>query len=115
MDNMEADYQAKSEMDRYENEGIDDENDLNELSVQGRMLVDQDLERREQGTRYGNRRAGAFAHDEYEEDDEERMANMKRERLVTMQMNQHADLDYDDDDDLQKFIDYEALNEPIAK
>jgi DNA replication licensing factor MCM2 len=47
MDNMEADYQAKSEMDRYENEGIDDENDLNELSVQGRMLVDQDLERRE--------------------------------------------------------------------
>ena len=81
---MEADYQAKPEMDRYDNEGIDDENDLNELSAEGRMLVEEDLLRRDQETRYGNRRAGAFAHDEYEEDDEERMANMKRERLMTM-------------------------------
>ena len=68
-------------MDRYDNEGIDDENDLNELSAEGRMLVEEDLLRRDQETRYGNRRAGAFAHDEYEEDDEERMAHMKRDRF----------------------------------
>lgn len=87
MDGMEADYQAKPEMDRYENQGIDDDNDLNELSVQGRMLVDEDLLRREQQQKYGNRRAGAFANDEYDEDDEERMAHMKRERMNNMQVN----------------------------
>jgi DNA replication licensing factor MCM2 len=47
MDGMEADYQARPEMDRYENEGIDDDYDLNELSAQGRMLVDEDLVRRD--------------------------------------------------------------------
>lgn len=47
MDDMEADYQARPEMDRYESEGIDDDYDLNELSAQGRMLVDEDLFRRE--------------------------------------------------------------------
>ena len=31
--------------------------------------------------RYNNRRAGAFVNDEYDEDDEERMAHMTRERL----------------------------------
>ena len=47
MDGMEADYQARPEMDRYENEGIDDDYDLNELSAQARMHVDEDLLRRD--------------------------------------------------------------------
>jgi hypothetical protein len=34
-------------MDRYENEGIDDDYDLNELSAQARMHVDEDLLRRD--------------------------------------------------------------------
>jgi hypothetical protein len=34
-------------MDRYDNDGIDDDNDLNELSAEGRMLVEEDLLRRD--------------------------------------------------------------------
>ena len=46
MEDMDADYDERPELDHYENAGIDDE-DADELSAQARMEVDQRLDRQD--------------------------------------------------------------------
>jgi DNA replication licensing factor MCM2 len=68
MDDMEKDYEERPELDRYEMDGLDDD-DQNELSMGERMQVDKRLDQEERMRQLG-RRPGALMDEEYDEDDE---------------------------------------------
>jgi len=75
MDDMEKDYQGNEQLDKYENEGLDNDNQ-NELNIHDRLAVDQelDLQERKKAT-MGQRRAGALMEDEFGDEDDELIHN----------------------------------------
>jgi DNA replication licensing factor MCM2 len=75
MDNMEQDYEARPELDRYEADGIDDDMQ-NELSAQGRMAAEIDLDEQDRRqVAMGTRRPRAFMDDEFDDDQDEILHN----------------------------------------
>jgi hypothetical protein len=70
-ENMEDDYEARPELDRYDDVGIDDQAGHDELSLNQRLDVDQRLERegRMRAAMQG-RRAAALVDDEYDDDED---------------------------------------------
>jgi len=64
LEDMEKDYEAKPELDRYESDGIDDEGDHAELGYQQRRELERQMAQEERMRAQKGRRAGAFMDDE---------------------------------------------------
>jgi len=74
MEHMEQDYENRPELDQYELAGIDDEAQ-NELPMNERMQIDQDLDRQERANQLRGRRIpGAFMDEEMEQSDDQMVA-----------------------------------------
>ncbi|MBN3325805.1 MCM2 factor, partial [Atractosteus spatula] len=76
-DGMERDYRAIPELDRYEEEGLDDEEDLSELSPGARAAAEEAMRRRDQERGMGGRLRRGLLYDS-EDEDEERPARKRR-------------------------------------
>lgn len=75
-ENMEADYEARPELDRYDDVGIDDAEGQVELSMHQRMEINRRLEQEERiRANMQGRKAAALMDDEYDEDDNEIINN----------------------------------------
>lgn len=118
MENMDNDYEAKPELDRYEEIGLDDEGDYDALGYEERMEVDrklgqQDFLRRMQDE--GRRIPGALIGEyDAEDDHEEQMAQFRQERFRMMREEAKAD----DDQDLNDMgddaaIDFDVVQGPL--
>ena len=81
MENMEKDYEAKPELDRYESEGIDDEGDQAELGYQQRREIERQMDQEARMRAQKGRRAGAFMDDEEYSEDDEIARQMRLERM----------------------------------
>lgn len=86
------DYKAKAELDRYENDGIDDD-DHDELDYGQRRLIDRELDQEEKArARNKSRMPGAFFDaDEYSEDELGRQMRMERMRAQRYEQNNDGD------------------------
>jgi hypothetical protein len=113
MENIEADYEARPELDRYEDRGIDNQIIQNELSLDGRREVEERLEREER-FRMAGRRPGAFIDDEYEEDQDEVMAAMKQERMRMMMRDNGGGDDDENLDGMDNVLDFEDVQGPLS-
>ena len=118
MENMEGDYNAVPELDRYDNVGIDDDQQQ-ELSMQGRLDVDRQLERQDrlaQGMQ--GRRAAAMMDDEYEDDDDQLLNDqMRQERMRMMRegvLDEDRQIHSQDDQDMQNVLDFEDVQGPLS-
>lgn len=78
-DEMERDYQAMPELDRFEEEGIDDNGELSDLSMSERMAAEREMRKRdrEEMAATGRMRRGLL----YEDSDEEDVQPSRRRRL----------------------------------
>jgi len=116
---MERDYEARPELDRYENDGLDNE-DQNELDFLGRQAVEQQLNYEEhKGNQRRARIPGAFMDDEYDDDQDEVMHNqMRQERMRQMMRDgnemHHEDSDPERADDMQNLLDFEDVKGPLS-
>jgi DNA replication licensing factor MCM2 len=113
LDNMEQDYEERPELDRYEEDGLDDD-DQNELSLEGRMQVDKRLDQEARMRQLG-RRPGALMDEEYEEDDEMLQNQIRQER---MRMMREGAIDHGmggggDDQDEDNVLDFEDVRGPL--
>ena len=102
------DYQAKDALDKYESQGIDDEEEQKELNYQQRREIEKkmDQEQRVQKIK-AKRMPGAFIDDdEYSDQDDNVARQMRLDRFRELRedggMNSH-----DDPDGLQNVLDYE--------
>jgi DNA replication licensing factor MCM2 len=110
MDDMERDYEARPELDRYDMEGLD-EDDQRELSMTGRMQVDQQLNREERMQQIG-RRPGALMHEEFDDEDEDMHNQIRQERLKMLREGgiDHGGPDSGDDPNV---LDFEDVRGPL--
>ena len=84
MENMEQDYREQQELDHYEDVGLDDDQQ-EELSMNQRMMVDQQLDQDQQIRDRGRRRPGTLLDGDDDEDmDENEMNAMRRRRMREM-------------------------------
>lgn len=119
IEGMERDYEARPELDRYENDGLDNE-DQNELDFLGRQAVEQQLNYEEhKGNQRRARIPGAFMDDEYDDDQDEVMHNqMRQERMRQMMRDgnemHHEDSDPERADDMQNLLDFEDVKGPLS-
>ena len=112
MENINNDYKAIPELDRYEKEGIDDNDDNNDkhLSAGERLHVDKLLDERDRKlAAKGQRRPVAMLDEDSEDDDLARQ--LRRERL---KINQEQEADGDEEDDA-KYLDIEEAKGNITE
>lgn len=112
MENMDNDYKPIPELDRYEREGIDDndENDDKRLTAEQRQQVERLLNERDRKiATKGQRRPVDMLDEDSEEDDLARQ--LRRERL---KINQEQEPDVDDEDDA-KYLDIEEAKGNITE
>ena len=111
IENMDNDYKAIPELDRYEKEGIDDnENSDRRLTAEQRLQVDRLLNERDRKiAAKGQRRPVTMLDDDSEDDDLARQ--LRRERLKITQ-EQEADGDEEDD---AKYLDIEEAKGNITE
>ena len=84
-ENMEDDYQARPELDQYDEVGIDDQGEQEELSVNQRMEINRRLDQEERmRANMQGRRAAALMDDEFEDDDNEVINNQMRQERMRM-------------------------------
>jgi hypothetical protein len=75
-----SDYQEKPELDKYENEGLDDD-DQDELSYAERRRADVEMNKLNQRERMlKSRQPGAFNYGDFSEEDADRNGRMQRFR-----------------------------------
>lgn len=110
MDDMERDYEARPELDRYEMDGID-EDDQQELSMNERMNVDRRLDQEERMRQLG-RRPGALIEEEFDEEDEVLHNQIRQERLRIMREGV-VDQGAHDSQDEQNVLDFEDVRGPL--
>jgi hypothetical protein len=110
MDNMEQDYEERPELDRYDLDQLDDE-EQNELSMAGRMQVDEQLNREERMHQLG-RRPGALM-DEEDEDDEEILNQMRKDRLKKMREGGFDHGMHDSQEDPNNVLDFTDVRGPL--
>lgn len=104
MENMENDYKRIDELDRYEKEGLDDDEEVErlQLNADDRARVDKILNERDRQHAIKNkRRPVAMLEDDFSEDDD-LARQLRRER---QKIHEH-EVDADDDDDA-KYLDIE--------
>lgn len=104
-ENLEEDYKIIPELDKYEDEGLDNE-DYSEINEEERRKVEEELGIRDQKNKLMTGRIPAALLREYEEDsDEEQMRkNMKEKRMRFIDADQEAQVA-----DADKFIDHEDI------
>lgn len=106
MENMEQDYRAIPELDRYEREGIDDNEEVNyqQLNAHERVNIEKLMDQRDRQLAYKNkRRPVAMLEEEYSEDDDlARQLRKERQRH-----NHESNQDLEDEDDDAKYLDIE--------
>ena len=115
MDNMEQDYEARPELDRYEADGLDDEQQM-ELSAQGRMAAEVELDERERRQMaMGQRRPRAFLDDEFDDDQDELLHNQLRQERMQQMMRDH-DIGMEDSqaDEMGNLLDFEDVKGPLS-
>ncbi|XP_066554425.1 DNA replication licensing factor MCM2 [Amia ocellicauda] len=76
-DGMERDYRAIPELDQYEGEGLDDDEDLSELSPGARAAAEEAMRRRDEASGLGGRMRRGLLYDS-EDEDEDRPARKRR-------------------------------------
>jgi DNA replication licensing factor MCM2 len=99
MDDMEKDYQPIPELDRYEKEGIDDDEevDAHRLTADDRIRVDMLLNKRDREAAMKNKRLPvAMLEDDYSEDDD-LARQLRKER---QKINHEQDVDGEDEEDI---------------
>lgn len=112
IEGMDRDYQANNELDFYEEAGLDNEEQA-ELNLVDRMQVDQELERQERAKMYmGKRMPGAFMDDEFDEDENEIHAEMRKERM--RKMFEENDDPNSDEEDMAKMLDFEEVRGSLS-
>lgn len=115
MENMDRDYEKRSELDNYEAAGIDDENQI-ELDMNARQDVERrlDQEERLRQNMQGRRRPVGFD-DELEDDDEEMHRELRQERMRMMVRNDMGDGNNSDDgENYQNILDFEDVKGPLS-
>lgn len=91
---MELDYQANEELDRYELDGIDDDQQL-ELNLNERMQAERLLNERDRRTNMqGKRMPAALQMDEEMSDDMELNRQLRGERRAFGGFEEEDDVDY---------------------
>ena len=82
---MEDDYQARPELDQYDEVGIDDQDGHEELSMNQRGEINRRLDQEERmRANMQGRRAAALMDDEYEDDENEVINNQMRQERMRM-------------------------------
>ncbi|KAF9070638.1 MCM-domain-containing protein [Rhodocollybia butyracea] len=118
-DNMQQDYAENELLDRYDQTGIDDDEDVEELSAAARRLAEKKMERRDraaQGGRKGTRaaqrsRAPAFLDedDDMDEGDDELVRMKRRTRRQYDERRDADDVDgFEDEMPLEQLSDIKA-------
>jgi DNA replication licensing factor MCM2 len=112
MEGMEKDYEHIPELDRYEREGIDDSEVVQEqhLDAEGRAQVDRLLNERDRhNAARGRRLPVAMLEEDYSEDDDlARQLRKEREKI-------NREFDDDAEDDAGKYIDMEEAKGNVAE
>lgn len=105
MENMQQDYQHIPELDRYEKEGMDDNDEVNEqqLTAGERIQVDKLLNDRDRKTAVKNKRLPVAMLEEDDSEDDDLARQLRRER---QKIDRDQDVDGDEDDDA-KYLDIE--------
>ncbi|KAJ3865653.1 MCM-domain-containing protein [Lentinula novae-zelandiae] len=119
-DNMQEDYGTNELLDRYDANGLDDDEGVEELSAAARRLVEKKMDRRDRAARGGKgaraaqrSRAPAFLDDDDDDmdDDDDELLRMKRR--TRRQYDERRDMD--DMDGLEDEIPLEQLSDIKAK
>ena len=112
---MEDDYQARPELDQYDDAGIDDNRDQEELSMNQRLDIDQRLDQQERmRAAMTGRRAAALMDDEYEDDEEMMNNEMRQERMRMMrESGQDGAQNGEGDGDVADVLDFDEVQGPL--
>jgi DNA replication licensing factor MCM2 len=118
MDNMEADYVAKPEMDAYDGAQIDDDDqqelDFNARAEADRRLNQEDRLRAMAAGGQGRRMPGAFAEDvDIDDDHEEMQARLRQDRFRMMREEARGEMDDIDMNENDAAVDYDDSKGPI--
>ncbi|ESO07377.1 hypothetical protein HELRODRAFT_191161 [Helobdella robusta] len=79
-DNMERDYRAIPELDRYEADGLDENDDLSDLSMNDRLAAEREMRQRDRDelAATGRMRPGLLYDESDDEDDEQQTSGRRR-------------------------------------
>ncbi|KAJ3748829.1 MCM-domain-containing protein [Lentinula detonsa] len=119
-DNIQDDYGANELLDRYDTTGINDDEDVEELSAAARRLAEKKMDRRDRATRGGRgaraaqrSRAPAFLDEEEDDMDEDDDELLRMKRRTRRQYDERRDVD--DMDELEDELPLEQLSDIKAK
>ncbi|KAJ3988511.1 MCM-domain-containing protein [Lentinula detonsa] len=119
-DNIQDDYGANELLDRYDTTGINDDEDVEELSAAARRLAEKKMDRRDRATRGGRgaraaqrSRAPAFLDEEEDDMDEDDDELLRMKRRTRRQYDERRDVD--DMDEMEDELPLEQLSDIKAK